>query len=58
MPVSKYDFWFRRLNGGTKIIIPNYQKIKNLVTDEYVSLAPFTEADLIIAREMKMVPNA
>lgn len=53
MPVSKYDFWFRRLNGGTKIIIPNYQKIKNLVTDEYVSLAPFTEADLIIAREMK-----
>lgn len=53
MPVFRYDFWFRRLNGGTKIIIPSYQKIKNLVTDEYVSLDSLTEADLIIARENK-----
>lgn len=53
MPAYQYDFWFRRLKGGTKIIIPNYQKIKNLVTDEYVSLNSVTEADLIIAREKK-----
>lgn len=53
MPVKDYDFWFRRLKGGTKIIIPSYKQIKNLVTDEYVSLDSLTEADLIIARENK-----
>lgn len=53
LSVSEYDFWFRRLKGGTRIVIPSYQKIKNMVTDEYVSLNSLTEAELIITREKK-----